>query len=71
VGAVAWRGDLVVWADGAQVRLMDVRTQDAVCYLDIPSIGMSPLPTASEFPCSLFWASDTDLLVGWVRANVD
>jgi hypothetical protein len=34
VNAIAWRGDVVAWADASQVRLMDVTTQVAICYLN-------------------------------------
>ena len=42
---------------------MDVSTLTAVCYLDSPAgmgTGKSP-----SFPCTLCWASDHDLFIGW------
>jgi len=61
VCALAWRGDVVAWADSSQVRVMDVATQAAICYLNSPpNVGPS-----NPFPCRLFWESEYDLLVGW------
>jgi hypothetical protein len=34
VSAIAWRGDVVAWADAGQVRVMNVVTQAAICYLN-------------------------------------
>ena len=62
VSAISWRGNIVAWADSSQVRLMDVTTQTAICYLCCPD-GVGPHHTL--LPCSLFWESDCDLLVGW------
>ena len=62
VSAISWRGNIVAWADSSQVRLMDVTTQTAICYLCCPE-GVGPHHTL--LPCSLFWESDCDLLVGW------
>lgn len=61
VQTISWRGYLVAWADASQVRLMDISTQSAICYLDAPSgVGAS-----NPFPCALFWKSESDLFVTW------
>lgn len=61
VTTIAWRGNFVAWADATQVRLMDISTQTAVCFLEAPSgVGVD-----SPFPCSLYWEADTDLFVCW------
>ncbi len=60
VTTIAWLGDLIAWADALQVRIMDANTLTAICYLDSPSgVGTTSLP------CSLCWASEHDLFVGW------
>ena len=33
VSSIAWRGNIVAWADSNHVRLMDVSTQTGLCYL--------------------------------------
>ena len=51
----------MAWADACQIRLMEVQSQTAICYLNCPpNIGDN-----NPFPCSLFWHSDMDLLIGW------
>ena len=61
VSTIAWMGNMIAWADASQVRLMDVSSSAAVCYLDCPS-GVDP---HGSFPCTLVWASYHDLFVGW------
>ena len=61
VNAIAWRRNIVAWADATQVRLLDISTQTAICYLSCP-IGID---TDAPLPCCLFWESESDLLVGW------
>jgi len=34
VTKISWRGNIVAWADATQVRLMDITTQTAICYLN-------------------------------------
>lgn len=61
VNAVTWRGNVVAWADASHVRLMEVHSQTAICYLNSPpNIGVN-----NPFPCSLFWDTDMDLMIGW------
>lgn len=61
VTSVTWRGSVVAWADSSHVRLMEVHSQTAICYLNCPpNIGVN-----NPFPCSLFWYTDMDLLIGW------
>ena len=61
VTTIAWRGDIVAWADSTQVRIMDLSTQTAICFLNCPQ-GVS---TYNPLPCCLFWESERDLLIGW------
>ncbi len=61
VSSIAWRGNLVAWCDTNTVRIMDISTQTAICRLNAPQ-GVS---VDDPYPCSLFWSSDYDLLVGW------
>ena len=61
VTTIAWRGDIVAWADSTQVRIMDLATQTAICFLNCPQ-GVS---TYNPLPCCLFWESERDLLIGW------
>lgn len=61
VTVIAWRGNIVAWGDATQVRIMDLNSQSAICFLNCPvGVGLySPLP------CCLFWESECDLLIGW------
>lgn len=61
VATISWRGDIVAWADASQLKLLDVKTMTAICYLECPS-GVS---IDDPLPCVLFWASDKDLYIGW------
>lgn len=61
VQKIVWRGNFIAWADSSQVRLMDISTQSAICYINCP-LGVGP---QNPYPCSLWWDSDTDLLIGW------
>jgi WD40 repeat protein len=68
VTAIAWRGDVVAWADAGQVRVMNITTQAAVCYLNrsviflvhLISLLSSPpnVGPQNPFPCKLFWESE-------------
>ena len=61
VGAIAWNGALVAWTDAAQMRVMDITSMTAICYLEAPEgVGVR-----ASFPSSLLWASDTELYVCW------
>lgn len=61
VSTITWRGSVVAWADATQLRVMEVSSQTAICYLNAPpNIGIE-----NPFPCSLFWDTDMDLLIGW------
>ena len=61
VTTIAWKGNIVAWADSCQVRIMDLATQSAICFLNCP-IGVGIF---SPLPCCLFWESECDLLIGW------
>lgn len=61
VSVITWKNDLIAWADFTHVRLMNISTQSAICYLECPA-GVS---VQYPFPCSLFWESDRDLWIGW------
>ena len=61
VTTIAWRGNIVAWGDASQVRILDLATQSAICFLNCPlGVGIS-----SPLPCCLFWESECDLLIGW------
>jgi hypothetical protein len=54
-------GNYVAWADINLVRVMDVVNQTAICQLQPPyGVGVD-----DPFPCSLFWKTDNELMVGW------
>lgn len=61
VSIITWRENIVAWADATQVRLMDINTQSAICFLDCPH----GVDIEHPLPCCLFWESDCDLLIGW------
>eukprot|EP01032_Pedospumella_encystans_P020293 gene20293-23055_t len=61
ITAIKWEGNLVAWADVAQVRVMDISTQTALCQMSAPmGVGAD-----EPYPCSLCWTSPRDLLIGW------
>ena len=49
VSAIAWRGNVIAWADSNQVRLMDISTMTAICYVNSP-VGVSSL---NPYPCKV------------------
>ncbi|KAJ1418625.1 hypothetical protein B484DRAFT_481595 [Ochromonadaceae sp. CCMP2298] len=67
VSCILWEGSLVAWADGQQVRVMDVTSQTALCQLAAPMGAgvIAGLGAGAGFPCSLCWQGPNDLLVGW------
>lgn len=62
VSTIAWNGgDLIAWTDATQMKVMNISTMTAVCYLEAPDgVGVGAL-----FPSSLVWVSETDLYVAW------
>lgn len=68
VSAIAWRGDVIAWADAGQVRVMNITTQAAICYLNRSDLSLpdwvitccSPpnVGPQNPFPCHLFWESE-------------
>jgi len=61
ITTIKWEGNLVAWADVAQVRVMDISTQTALCQMSAP-VGVG---AEEPYPCSLCWTSPRDLLIGW------
>eukprot|EP01032_Pedospumella_encystans_P022347 gene22347-25315_t len=61
ITTIKWEGNLVAWADVAQVRVMDISTQTALCQMSAP-MGVG---AEEPYPCSLCWTSPRDLLIGW------
>jgi hypothetical protein len=59
--SLSWRGDIVAWADLKLVRVMNIATQAAVCYVSSPP-GVGP---QNPFPCHFFWDGDDDLFIAW------
>lgn len=61
VSSITWRCDIVVWSDLNLIRVMNIATQTAICYINCPhGVGFQ-----NPFPCTLFWESDRDLLISW------
>ena len=53
-------GNIVAWADLCTVRIMNIATQTAICYLSAPvGVGVdltaSPPSVLCPCPCLLFW----------------
>jgi vacuolar protein sorting-associated protein 41 len=59
--SITRRGDLVAWADALHVRVMNIVTKSALCYVSCP-IGVT---IHNSFPCHIFWESNQDLYIGW------
>ena len=62
VSNIAWKNNLVAWADTYHVRIMDISTQTAVCYINCP---IDNIDVNNPLPCHLVWDSGKDLLIGW------
>ena len=63
VSSVAWRASLVAWANGLGVKVLNVRSGQRVAFIARPPPSLSG--GSSFSPCSLSWAADDALLVGW------
>ena len=61
VSVISWRGDVIAWADACQVRLLDIASKTAICYVPSPHA----VSKANPYPCKLFWESNTNLYIGW------
>ncbi|KAJ3398291.1 hypothetical protein CcCBS67573_g05422 [Chytriomyces confervae] len=61
IGAIAWKGDYVAWANDAGVKIYDVATQQKFAYIDRP-VGS---PRADLFRCNLCWKDESTLMIGW------
>lgn len=61
ISVIAWRGNIVAWADSTHVRVLNIAKQTAICSVNCPSgVGLKNI-----FPCHLIWETDSDLLIGW------
>lgn len=66
VDALSWKGKIIAWSDSRHVRLMCVSNQTALCFINAPSgLPMDSAASSSFCPCSLYWESNSRLLVGW------
>jgi len=61
VGAVAWEGSLIAWANDMGVKIFDVATNQRITYIDRPK-GSARADVAQ---CHLEWESPAMLLIGW------
>lgn len=62
ISNIAWKNNLVAWADTYHVRIMDIVTQTAVCYINCP---VDNIDVNNPLPCHLVWDSWKDLIIGW------
>ena len=58
VVAIAWRGNLVAWANERGVKIVDLETEEKITFVERP-------PTDLPFRCQLFWESDSSLFMAW------
>ena len=66
VDAISWRGKIIAWADSRHIRLMCVSNQTALCFINAPKgLPMDSAASSSFCPCSLYWESNSRLLIGW------
>ena len=66
IQAVAWRGNLVAWADVTGMKLLEVETLTRVAHIDRPTGARPTLyPTISNFRPHLHFEQSTKLLVAW------
>lgn len=61
IGTVRWRRNHIAWSNDRGVRIYDTHLSQRVAF--IPRAEKSP--RADLFPCSLYWQSDTTLLIAW------
>ncbi|KAL5109176.1 hypothetical protein TcWFU_007203 [Taenia crassiceps] len=66
VHAMIWRGDILIWADDAAVRVYSVRRRQLINYISkFPSNSDGVLE--GNLRCHLTWCSDSCFLVGWEK----
>ncbi|CAG8744009.1 9412_t:CDS:1, partial [Acaulospora colombiana] len=63
VWTVRWRGDTIAWANDTGVRLYSVSRGEKVGHIVRPRDS----PRADLFQCTLQWASDAELIIGWAN----
>lgn len=63
VRALAWRGRFVSWTNDQAVKIYDVEGEEAITRIERPPGTWRP----DLYRCSLFWASDRTLVIGWAN----
>ena len=61
IHAVRWTGSLIAWANDIGVRIYDCVSHQCIKYVNRPKGS----PRADLFRASLFWQSESLLIVGW------
>lgn len=61
IHAIAWRGDLIAWANNLGVKVYDCATSERITYIS----RSQGAPPPDQYRCCLHWAKDDTLLIGW------
>ncbi len=61
VRALAWRGNLIAWANDAGVKVYDAEREVRITYIAKPDGAVAP----AACPPRLAWEDDATLLIGW------
>eukprot|EP00457_Paulinella_chromatophora_P001670 gb/GEZN01001672.1/.p1 GENE.gb/GEZN01001672.1/~~gb/GEZN01001672.1/.p1 ORF type:complete len:883 (-),score=119.02 gb/GEZN01001672.1/:239-2863(-) len=59
--AIAWRGNLIAWANEKGTKLWDHVTEERISYV----ARSKAAPPPEQYRCNLRWADDYTLVIGW------
>ncbi|BEI86900.1 hypothetical protein CcaverHIS002_0702460 [Cutaneotrichosporon cavernicola] len=63
IWAIAWRGDLIAWANDLGVKIYDRTSGQRIGFVDRGTNA----PRAELFKCNLLWKDDRTLIIGWAN----
>lgn len=64
--AIAWRADLIAWANALGIKVYDCNTSERITYIN----RATGSPPPEQYRCCLTWAKDDTLLIGWADRSV-
>jgi len=66
IEAIAWRGDLVAWADEGGIKLFDINNMNRIAHIDRPKgARVSLYPGISSLKPTLHFEQSDSLLIAW------
>ncbi|KLT39187.1 vacuolar protein sorting-associated protein 41 [Cutaneotrichosporon oleaginosum] len=63
IWAIAWRGDLIAWANDLGVKIYDRASGQRIGFVDRGANA----PRPELFKCRLLWKDDRTLIIGWAN----